>query len=43
MYAITEIRQIYAVDSPKREVAAGIISELIYFPLSAYATAILIK
>ena len=36
MFAITEIGQIYRINSPKKEALAGIISEAIYFPLVAY-------
>lgn len=43
MFAVTEVGQIYTHSSPKREAIAGIISESIYFPLSAYIISIFIK
>lgn len=36
MYAITEIGQIFLTDYSKKEAIAGIISELFYFPVSAF-------
>lgn len=43
MYAITEIGQVYMTDSSKKEAAAGIISEAIYFPLAAFVISLLVK
>ena len=43
MFAMTEIGQAFLDNSPKKEMAAGIISEAIYFPLSAFIISLLIK
>lgn len=43
MFAIVEIGQGITSRSPKAEVVAGIISELIYFPLAAYVMTFLLN
>lgn len=37
MFAVTEIGQTFMGDYSKKEAYAGIVSELIYFPLAAFA------
>lgn len=43
MFAITEIGQIFMPNYSKKEAAAGILSEIVYFPLSGLAISILLK
>lgn len=42
MFAITEVGQAFMSNYSRKEAIAGIISEAIYFPLSAYVIALLL-
>lgn len=43
MYALTEIGQVIMTEYSKKEALAGIISEAIYFPLSAWIISLLVN
>lgn len=43
MYALTEIGQVIMSEYSKKEALAGIISEAIYFPLSAWIISLLVN